>query len=85
MCTQCIFDRNLNSTQVETIPGVMHEIRQRMQSTKVLINYRKNQLVQAKQYFQRIQQGNRQIIQTKMKEHFVKLRQVMDNYEQHCE
>lgn len=30
LCTQCIFDRNLNSTQVEIIPGVMHEVKQRM-------------------------------------------------------
>lgn len=44
LCTQCIYDRNLSSTQIEIIPSVMGEIKQKMLSTRTLINYRKNQL-----------------------------------------
>jgi hypothetical protein len=63
----------------------MREIKLKIQSTKTLIFYRKNQLTQAQSYFTRIQQGNRQIIQNKMKEHFGKLRDIMDKYEESCE
>jgi len=76
---------NLNASQIEIIPHAIREIKQQINCTKNLIQYRKNQLGQAQGYFHRIQQGNRQIIQSKMKEHFGKLREIMDDYEQECE
>lgn len=85
LCTQCIYQLNLSAGQIDIIPQVMRDIKLKIQSTKTLIFYRKNQLAQAQTYFHRIQQGNRQIIQNKMKEHFTKLRDVMDKYEESCE
>lgn len=59
MCTQCIYEQDLNQSQIQIIPQVMYEIKQKIQSTRNLIQYRKNQLQQAQGYFHRIQQGNR--------------------------
>lgn len=85
LCTQCIYEKELTLSQIDVIPQVMREIKQKIQEVKTLIFYRKFQLQQTQQYFQRIQQGNRSIIHNKMKEHFSKLRQILDTYEEQSE
>mmetsp|Transcript_34155 Transcript_34155/g.33337 ORF Transcript_34155/g.33337 Transcript_34155/m.33337 type:complete len:191 (+) Transcript_34155:285-857(+) len=47
-----------------------------------MIIYRKNQLYQALKYLQRMQKGNREVIENKLLEHFTKIRKVVDAFEQ---
>jgi hypothetical protein len=69
---------------IRIIPEVVAQIRRKIESTKTLLLYRKTQLQQTQTYFHKIQTGNRQIIESKLKEHFAKLRKVMDDYEDRC-
>ena len=47
-----------------------------------MILYRRNQLYQALKYLQRMQKGNREVIENKLLEHFTKIRRVVDTFEQ---
>jgi len=47
-----------------------------------MILYRRSQLYQALKYLQRMQKGNREVIENKIQEHFNKIRRVVDLYEE---
>ena len=82
LCTKCIYEKNLPSSQIEIIPSVIKDIKQNIESTRIMILFRKNQLYQALKYLQRMQRGNREVIENKLVEHFTKIRRVVDTFEQ---
>jgi len=46
-----------------------------------MIHYRRNQLYQALKYLDRMQKGNKEVIDNKIAEHFGKIRRVVDQCE----
>ena len=46
-----------------------------------MILYRRSQLYQTIKYMERMQKGNREVIENKIKEHFMKIRKVVEGYE----
>jgi len=46
-----------------------------------MILYRRSQLCQSLKYLERMQRGNREVIENKLKEHFSKIRRVVDSFE----
>ena len=41
LCTKCIYERNLQLNQIEIVPTVVRDIKESIESTKVMIMYRK--------------------------------------------
>lgn len=42
LCTKCIFERNLSATQIEIIPQAIKDIKHGIESTRIMIQYRRN-------------------------------------------
>eukprot|EP00347_Sterkiella_histriomuscorum_P005030 403358170 len=82
LCTKCIYEQNLQSSQIEVFPQVIKDIKQSIESTRIMILYRRTQLIQSLKYFERMQRGNREVIENKLIEHVNKLRRVVDGFEQ---
>ena len=81
LCTRCIYERNLSHPQLELIPQVVKDIKANIESTRVLITYRRAQMCQGLKYLQRMQRANREVVQNKLGEHISKIRRVVDLFE----
>lgn len=81
LCTKCIYERNLHHTQIEIVQSVVKDIKESIESTRVMILYRRAQLCQGLKYLQRMQKGNREVIEGKLQEHLAKIRKVVDSFE----
>jgi hypothetical protein len=60
---------------------VIKDIKQSIESTRIMILYRRSQLYQSLKYLERMQRGNREVIENKLKEHVGKMRRVLDGFE----
>lgn len=81
LCTKCIYERNLSHNQIEIVQSAVRDIKESIESTRIMILYRRGQLCSALKYLQRMQKGNREVVEGKVQDHMNKIRRVVDLFE----